>query len=500
MKLNLNILQDRLSEHHTVIAHGSFRNTRTLPRPHLATQMSLLPGKFYILSCSDLEHYVPVSDGNTAILAVGLHLPDIWCRSAIPILQISEDIPVSEVFNEVQNIYDTYDGWDQKLLMELGDAFDFDIRRMLLLGSEMLGNPIAVTDHRLQVILQVENNGQRLEVNTESRPVPVEYQEQVKQVCERERMIRTPYLSDLRGTDFQTYCNNLYPAEHFTGCVYVSSSSKPFHKGDFALADHFFSYFQKGFQKHLCSQNQVESPKNQAFQKLLYHQPLTEQEETLFSLEDTNTMVCFLLEPLPDCSAMPKEYMTATLNTLMGKNILAVQYKNGIAGLLQLGADASERLKTTDLFRDLLQRMEYVGCISKDFTRIAEFQEHFLQANYVKEHCLTKDSAPTVHFRNHILQFILDESTHRIPAKSLYPTGLAQMIAYDERKQTAYVKTLDVFLKNEMNYTKTAEELFIHRSSLLKRLDRIRHFIGDDLEDPDKRLYYRICLALHARE
>lgn len=123
-----------------------------------------------------------------------------------------------------------------------------------------------------------------------------------------------------------------------------------------------------------------------------------------------------------------------------------------------------------------------------------------MQANYVKEHCLTKDSAPTVHFRNHILQFILDESAHRIPANSLYPTGLVQMIAYDERKQTAYVKTLDVFLKNEMNYTQTAEELFIHRSSLLKRLDRIRHFIGDDLEDPDKRLYYRICLALHAKE
>jgi DNA-binding PucR family transcriptional regulator len=36
----------------------------------------------------------------------------------------------------------------------------------------------------------------------------------------------------------------------------------------------------------------------------------------------------------------------------------------------------------------------------------------------------------------------------------------------------------------------------LHRSSLLKRLDKIKRLIGSDLKDADTRLYYRICLKL----
>ncbi|MDR2246278.1 MAG: helix-turn-helix domain-containing protein [Treponema sp.] len=44
--------------------------------------------------------------------------------------------------------------------------------------------------------------------------------------------------------------------------------------------------------------------------------------------------------------------------------------------------------------------------------------------------------------------------------------------------------------------TQTASEVFIQRSSLVKRLDKIRRLTGDDLADPDTRLYYRICFRL----
>lgn len=42
----------------------------------------------------------------------------------------------------------------------------------------------------------------------------------------------------------------------------------------------------------------------------------------------------------------------------------------------------------------------------------------------------------------------------------------------DARRGTEYVRTLYVYLCNEMAIVHTAQALYIHRSSLLKRLER----------------------------
>ena len=55
-------------------------------------------------------------------------------------------------------------------------------------------------------------------------------------------------------------------------------------------------------------------------------------------------------------------------------------------------------------------------------------------------------------------------------------------------------ETLRVYLSQNMNVTRTAAELFIHRSTLLERLSRIARELGEDLEDPDVRLRLQILL------
>nr|WP_279380137.1 helix-turn-helix domain-containing protein [Sporosalibacterium faouarense] len=67
-------------------------------------------------------------------------------------------------------------------------------------------------------------------------------------------------------------------------------------------------------------------------------------------------------------------------------------------------------------------------------------------------------------------------------------------------RSTDYVETLDTYLKNEMRPTKTADELFLHRSSLSKRLKKISKLLDADLDDPDVRLYLRICLYLFRKD
>jgi DNA-binding PucR family transcriptional regulator len=65
----------------------------------------------------------------------------------------------------------------------------------------------------------------------------------------------------------------------------------------------------------------------------------------------------------------------------------------------------------------------------------------------------------------------------------------------DKPGGTDYWNTLKVYLDNEMNATQTADDLFIHRTTLRMRLNRIKKVV--DLSTPLSRMYVRYCLYLY---
>lgn len=110
------------------------------------------------------------------------------------------------------------------------------------------------------------------------------------------------------------------------------------------------------------------------------------------------------------------------------------------------------------------------------------------------------DAAQTLSFfRDHVLPCMLDACLNELPVESLLTQGLRALIDHDQQKNSEYLHTLDLYLQNETSVSRTAEALFIHRSSLLKRLDKIYRLLGSTLDTPEERLYLRLCLELLRR-
>lgn len=80
--------------------------------------------------------------------------------------------------------------------------------------------------------------------------------------------------------------------------------------------------------------------------------------------------------------------------------------------------------------------------------------------------------------------------------ESLFSRQFRNLLDYDHEHGTALAKTLEHYLRNEMNLTETARELYLHRSSLIKRLDRIKQLLECDQTNPNLILYYRMCFEL----
>ncbi len=70
----------------------------------------------------------------------------------------------------------------------------------------------------------------------------------------------------------------------------------------------------------------------------------------------------------------------------------------------------------------------------------------------------------------------------------LHP-GLMRLRRYDEHHGTDFFNTLYQYLLAERNVVATAKALFIHRNSMIYRLQRIQQLLDVDLDDPNMRLY-----------
>jgi purine catabolism regulator len=78
-----------------------------------------------------------------------------------------------------------------------------------------------------------------------------------------------------------------------------------------------------------------------------------------------------------------------------------------------------------------------------------------------------------------------------------YEQTLAPLVAYDTDHNSQLVHTLEAFFAHHGNVSQTAESLFLHRNSLLYRLERIGEISGLDLDDPDNRFSLQLALKLY---
>ena len=99
-------------------------------------------------------------------------------------------------------------------------------------------------------------------------------------------------------------------------------------------------------------------------------------------------------------------------------------------------------------------------------------------------------------FSDYSFDYLLSRSTEDLPAELLCHPALATLRTYDTAHGTEYARTLICFLRNSQNTTHAANELFIHRTSFMRRMAQIQNLAGIDLDDPDEVLYLLLSAKL----
>ncbi|MFL5692767.1 MAG: helix-turn-helix domain-containing protein [Ktedonobacteraceae bacterium] len=81
--------------------------------------------------------------------------------------------------------------------------------------------------------------------------------------------------------------------------------------------------------------------------------------------------------------------------------------------------------------------------------------------------------------------------------RDMYQDQVARIASYDHRKGTDLLDTLETYLECAGNLTKTSNRLFVHRNTLIQRLDRLQSLCEIDLQERSNWLTLQVAIKVY---
>ena len=135
--------------------------------------------------------------------------------------------------------------------------------------------------------------------------------------------------------------------------------------------------------------------------------------------------------------------------------------------------------------------------ISQPFTALEQIGSAIVQATAAFEQGnVTNPTHWTYRFKDYALSWIITRAKGDISDISICHPAVITLMRYDAHHGTDLLGTLTVFVKARYNASAAATELYVARSTLLNRLERIEELTHLDLSDFDERIYLALSLRM----
>ena len=162
---------------------------------------------------------------------------------------------------------------------------------------------------------------------------------------------------------------------------------------------------------------------------------------------------------------------------------------------------AAARLKTW--LRDLARQMRAehsvrlsIG-IGNQCQNIGDYRRGFAEANEALQmgQSLNRDGGVT-HFNDLGVYRYLYKIARMDDLRDMYQDQVARIASYDRRKGTDLLDTLETYLECAGNLTKTSNRLFVHRNTLIQRLERLQSLCDIDLQERSNWLTLQVAIKV----
>lgn len=172
-------------------------------------------------------------------------------------------------------------------------------------------------------------------------------------------------------------------------------------------------------------------------------------------------------------------------------------YKDDILVIINLSrTEATIQECLTQLAPIVREGLLQVGA-SNEFEDFALLPRFYIQADLALTYGNRKDATKWCHrFQDIALSYCVDQACKKLGPHFVCAPDLLKLRAYDQENESDLYHTLQVYLENDRNAARTAQLLFIHRSTLFYRLDKIKKLMELNLEHNEDALYLRLSFYM----
>lgn len=104
-------------------------------------------------------------------------------------------------------------------------------------------------------------------------------------------------------------------------------------------------------------------------------------------------------------------------------------------------------------------------------------------------------------FRDCLPDYVMQQCLSQYSARDLCSAGLEKLLRYDgEHPEMELAHTLEMYYNCKFNAAEAAKKLFIHRTTMFYRLNKIQEIADIDHDNPESRLHLMLSFALLREE
>lgn len=418
------------------------------------------------------------------------------------VIRLEADMSAYELMNLIQKIFDFYDQWEEVLHM----ASDEEISLQALLDESVsiFGNPLTVSsaDFFLLAYSGIMEESEELRELLEPNNL-FEYCTAFKQDEEynRARYYHHAFLYPEYITGYRNLCVNIFDHGVYTYRIAIPEVCDCFRPGLKELLEYMAGFVEKILKnRYQTGDGQVNTLHRTLAGALEETNPDVEQVTQRlvgYGWSPDHRYVCLDFQTaMLDQQNLTVNFICRHIESLIS-NACAFPYQEEIVVFVNLTRFGGN---TEDVYRKILifLRDSFLKAgISRTFEGFQDLPYFYRQAAAALKTGSRYHSYQWAHyFEDTAVLYMLEHALGEFPAKSCCSEKVLMLRRYDEEHQTEFYRTLKVYLENNENAVQSARELFIHRSTFLYRLERIREMTGMDLGDKDQRLYLQMSFQI----
>lgn len=417
------------------------------------------------------------------------------------IVQIPDSLSVQTVFNRISGIFERFDS----LAEQLSDMIDRRdrVELMLELGARELGNPLFIHNSQYEIIATSANN-------------PFSDPERGNQTIGA--LNRDPYYKKIARTngfftvpasvsEYSMLCFNSFSGKQdYDYRIVTADTERFFSDADDSLFRLLCGFIRKAMLLPGEQRRLSRGGADAAEIRKLFSDALTREAPDYHRLG--RQLKQFDWEP--DCRyCVLVSHLAQGYGSVHSLDLLPQQFERRFphSSAMSLDQQIVVVLNLTlnergleDLLHDavyfLRDNFLKLG-ISNSSVALSELQTCYTQASLALEHIRSGSSfAWRMHFKDMALSYILDNCSGQLDVRSVCSPKLVELKEYDASHNTDFYTTLRTYIDSHFNALETTRKLYIHRSTFLYRLERIRTVFAIDLDDPDELLHVMISMRL----